>query len=493
MRFGATVIVILLLTLSAISILPPISDADDVSKTYVSADAEYGYRTFGTGSETSPYRSEITGIGSDVSVLFIQSALEGYGLTTITSVGSCNSKTLVIPRTVTEISDAAFDSCTQLTRLVFIGDRPEGELPKGVKIVSLSSSKGWGGMSEVYDVATYEDQFSYFVLDGEAIVLSHGESADVTIPAKDKDGNGFVRINDESFRNHGLKNITFGDVSAIGTRAFYGCTSLESVTFSSKIRTISDEAFRECYPLKDVDITGVTWIGFESFRDCRSFQKIVIPDSLVMMGEGSFYLCRDAESITVGKGITELPARTFGYCTSLTSVEFSDITAVGASAFITCRELVSMSFDDSLTSIGNSAFRGCSKLTDVSLGGNLRTIADNAFTDCLSLAGLDLPKTLEEIGKEVFFHCNSLTDVWFAGGMPTMPEDPFYGAGDVTVHITKGNSSSWSSYEGKIVIEGNDDNAILLASIVMIVLIVIVAGIFIYFIRKKSKLEGKKG
>ncbi len=462
----------------------PTSDADDGSKTYASPDAEYLYRTYGSGSESSPYWSEILGIDSDSPVLFIQSALEGYGLTTITSVGDCDSKTLVIPRTVTSITDTAFDQCTKLTRLVFIGDRPEGKLPDGVEIVSLSSSDGWVGISEVLEVKTNGNQFSYFVLDGEAVVLSHLDSVDIIIPAKDDEGNAFVRINDESFRDKKIESISVGDVSVIGTRAFYGCTTLKMATFSQSIRTVSDEAFRDCFSLNDVDIAGVTYIGFESFRYCSSFKDIIIPDSLTSMGDGSFYLCRGAVNIDVGDGITELPARTFGYCTSLTSAEFSHIGVVGANAFNTCRELVSISFDDSLKSVGESAFRGCSNLTDISLGKGLVTITDYAFADCLSLTKLEFPDTLKSIGNEVFFHCNSLTDVWFSGGMPNMPENPFYGAGDVTVHITKDNSSSWSSYDGRIVIEG-DDNIL----IISIVLIVIVVGVLIYFIHKRSKVK----
>ena len=484
----ATTIAILFLMLSVTFVIIPASCADEDHKTYISPDAEYQYRTYGSGSESSPYRSEILGVISDSPTLFIQSALEGYGLTTITSVGDCCSGTLVIPSTVTHISDTAFDRCTGLVRLVFVGDRPEGELPD-VEIISLSSSKGWTGISKVYDVRTYGDQFTYFVLDGDAIVLSHGDSIDVTIPAKDEEGNAFVRINDESFRDHAIESITLNDISTIGTRAFYGCTSLENVTFSSSIRTISDEAFRDCFELNDVDITGVTSIGFESFRYCNSFKSIVIPDSLVSMGDGSFYLCRDATDIRIGKGITELPARTFGYCTSLTSVEFTSITSVGANAFNTCRELVSISFDDSLTSIGDSAFRSCSNLTDISLGKGLRAVADHAFADCVSLTRLDLPGTLESIGNEAFFHCSSLTDVWFAGAMPSMPKDPFYGAGDVTVHITKDNSSSWSSYDGRIVTEGDDDHSMLIIAIVVIVIII---GILVYMIHKRSKEEGDK-
>lgn len=480
---------VLLLLISPVFL--PVSDADDVSKTYISSDAEYSYRTYGSGSETSPYRSEITEIVSEKPILFIQSALEGYNLTTITSIGSCKSDTLVIPKTVTSISETAFDSCKNLKRLVFTGNCPECLLPEGIEIISLSTSEGWDGKSEVYEVKNYENQFSYFVLDGNAVIVSHRESSEVNIPAKDGNGNIFVRVNDESFRDCKIKSISFGNVTEIGTRAFYGCTSLDSAVFSS-VTTVCDEAFRDCFSLKDADLSSVTAIGFESFRYCRSLEKIIIPDSTELIGDGSFYLCENATEISIGKNITDLPARTFGYCTSLTSINLEGVTSVGANSFNTCRSLTTVTFDDSLISIEDSAFRGCSALTDIQFGGNLRTVGNNAFSDCLLLKELRFSDKLEKIGNNVFFHCSSLSDVRFEGKMPEMTDNPFYGAGDVTVHITEGNRDSWSSYTGNIIVESgnNGDNSSVI--VIAVAVIAVIACLTICFIRINSKKKGDR-
>ena len=93
---------------------------------------------------------------------------------------------------------------------------------------------------------------------------------------------------------------------------------------------------------------------------------------------------------------------------SITSIENSEVTSIGASAFYACTNLTSVSFPN-VTSIGTGAFQNCTNLTSVSLP-NVTSIGANAFNNC-NLTSVSLPNATS-IGVNVFYNCN-LTSVSF--------------------------------------------------------------------------------
>ncbi len=69
-----------------------------------------------------------------------------------------------------------------------------------------------------------------------------------------------------------LNEVTFSEGSGvfIGEAAFEGCTLLESVTFSDDLTEIDDLAFRGCVRLGRVRLpSSLTRIGYHAFADCE--------------------------------------------------------------------------------------------------------------------------------------------------------------------------------------------------------------------------------
>lgn len=463
----------------------------DATASYDSPDGMYTYITHGSGAESDPYWSEIASLSCGSDTVFLQSSLEGYGVTTVTSLSGCGADTVVVPRTVTSVADGALDG-TEVERMVFLGDRPEMSIPNRVEVIALDSTSGWDAHTETIPLRTFGDggsAFTYYVLEGSAYVYGASGPTDITIPDTDDDGVPFVGIDSEAFRDGDITSISFGrNLVSVGTRAFYGCESLASVTMGGSVRDIRDEAFRYCVRLADVDLTGVVTIGFESFRDCRSFGTITVPDSVTIMGGGAFYLCRSARSVDVGSGIDALSERSFGYCSSLESVDITGITSLGTSAFISCTSLRHVILDGDITDIGDSAFSGCTYLTGLDLGGSLVTVGGGAFYECRLLSELTFPGTLETIGTKAFFHCYGLTDLYFEGDMPEMSGDLLFGTADVAVHIYDTHKGSWASFDGELIVEEGPGTARMPSASVVIAVILAVAVLAVaVFVHRKVR------
>ena len=64
-----------------------------------------------------------------------------------------------------------------------------------------------------------------------------------------------------------------------------------------------------------------------------------------------------------GYAVTALGYKSFGYCSSLTSVSIpASVKSLGVYTFSNCTSLTSVRIPDGVTSIGNSVFSNCSNL-----------------------------------------------------------------------------------------------------------------------------------
>ena len=203
------------------------------------------------------------------------------------------------------------------------------------------------------------------------------------------------------------------DVIGIGIYAFYGCSSLTSITIQDGVTSIGDCAFEGCSSLTSITIPdGVTSIGDWAFDGCSSLTSIYVDEQNKVYADVDGVLFSKDMAKKVPDSVTSIGGWAFQGCSSLTSINIPDsVTSIGDYAFYGCSSLTSINIPDRVTSIGDYAFYGCSSLTSINIPDSVTSIGDYAFDGCSSLTSITIPDSVNSIGNFAFYGCSSLTSI----------------------------------------------------------------------------------
>lgn len=109
--------------------------------------------------------------------------------------------------------------------------------------------------------------------------------------------------------------------------------------------------------------------------------------------------------VVIPEGITEVGARSFRNCESLTSVVIPDgVTFISTSAFSGCTNLKSVTIPSSVDRISSSVFYGCTSLESIVIPEGVTRIYSMAFAECTNLTEIKLPSTIEAFDINVFLN-----------------------------------------------------------------------------------------
>ena len=300
--------------------------------------------------------------------------------------------------------------------------------------------------------------------DGYAVSLGSCVDEDIVIPGI-YDQKPVVRIDDFAFNNCvNLVSISIPkSISSIGVAAFNGCDNLKSV-YISDIAAWCEILFNHstytslssCYnPLQykcdlyvngvlttEIDIPdGVTHINPYAFYG-SNITRVVIPGSIISIGNHAFHGCDSLESVTIGNNVTSIGESAFEGCKRLVSINIPNvITSIEKSTFWGCDSLISVTIPDSVISIGNHAFHGCSSLTSVTIPDSVRSIGYNAFSTCYGLTSVIIGNGVTRIDADAFAYCDrlervSITDIksWCEISFETLASNPLSYANDLYVN-----------------------------------------------------------
>ena len=208
-------------------------------------------------------------------------------------------------------------------------------------------------------------------------------------------------------------------VTAIGPWAFSECQEIESIVIPEGITTIYDGAFFACMGLKKVLLPATlvslgeapTYKENDFYRENRykrgvfnycALEQIALPAGLRLLGKSAFFSCRKLKSIDIPNNIQIIDEYTFYFCTSLESVILPDNLIRIASRAFYYTPIASISFPAKVQSVEKNAFASCYKLASVRLNEGLKEIGDQAFESCKALQEITIPSTVTQIGHSVF-------------------------------------------------------------------------------------------
>ena len=290
-----------------------------------------------------------------------------------------------------------------------------------------------------------------------------------------------------------LRKVTFADgVTKSLQGMFMGTTSLEEVVLPKSLKTIDQNAFKDCSSLKKLSVG-------------KSGGENVL-DTVETINAGAFNGCSSLETLTL-KNVAKIDSsdtnRTFGGCTSLKKVSVTGVTTtdntgkttlsttIGTSAFKDNKALKEINLDtiktvsqeafrgcgvaddgtdpatltlNNVNAIGSLAFYGCGfkavqiprqltsvatgkidgveygpfaggKLETVSFGTLINTIPDNLCMNTTSLQKIELQSvkaSLRTIGKNAFKGCTSVEEVTILKGILTVSNSAFEGCSGLT-------------------------------------------------------------
>ena len=239
-----------------------------------------------------------------------------------------------------------------------------------------------------------------------------------------------------------VKNIEIGDgIEKIGDYAFYSCSQLVKIIIPNSVISIGDATFRNCGNLTSITIPdNVTSIGSMAFHRCSKLTSIKIPEGMISISDHTFAYCKSLSSITIPDSVTSIGTSAFVGCSSLTSIMIpKGVTRIEGDTFEDCSNLISIIIPERVTSIGRGAFYNCRSLTNIKIPENVVDIGDMAFQECTGLTSIIIPEGVTSISNQVFYDCNRLSSITIPEGVTSIGNNAFYNCRNLTSIIIPEN------------------------------------------------------
>ena len=191
-------------------------------------------------------------------------------------------------------------------------------------------------------------------------------------------------------------------VVRIGTRAFYACSSITSVTIPISVREIGWCAFEETSLTKIELPNSLERIGMSAFKR-TPLTEIVIPESVISIGEEAFSGC-DLRKVVVLCKYASNGKDIFKGCNKVEEAFCEQYLGIPKS------NLKRITFGEDVTSIPK--FQNCDFLEKVVIGNNVKNIPEDCFDDCDNLRTVVFGSRVTHIGDRAFRKCVSLDTIY---------------------------------------------------------------------------------
>lgn len=160
-----------------------------------------------------------------------------------------------------------------------------------------------------------------------------------------------------------LKSVTFSQPVFVYAHAFSNNTLLSSI--NGRVESVQDYSFSNC-GITNITITDDFELEEGAFKDCKSLKTITLPSELSKIDANVFCGCAALAEIALPESLVSVGQRAFEGCTSLRSITLpSECVAIASDAFKGCTSLSMADIPSHVAAIGMRAFMDCTNLTMV--------------------------------------------------------------------------------------------------------------------------------
>ena len=245
------------------------------------------------------------------------------------------------------------------------------------------------------------------------VAANEGIQRYATVALKDEQGNILQTI---IFRQLGtcteIHVETKGELE--NELAGYDYANIESLKITGVLNDVDFLFIYRMMPyLKNLDIAevNITALPTQAFYKSTNVENLILPNTLIMIGEEMFYQS-NLKSVVISANVITIGNSAFRECKSLTSIDIpASVEIIEEAAFKNCTALTSVTFaiDSQLRMLDGNYFPGIS--SDMYHG---------AFTNCTNLLTFDATNCLDvkNINDAVFYNCKELRLVKIGTSVP---------------------------------------------------------------------------
>ena len=198
---------------------------------------------------------------------------------------------------------------------------------------------------------------------------------------------------------------------------------VEILDFNPSFKNI-DFACKRCGQTINLHLencTELTEIPPNALSENDYIHSIIIPQSVVSIGEYAFYNCSNIESFHIPENVQGIGECAFYKCSKLASINIPrKVKVIGNCAFLKCNNLKTIDLDvtnpyfrfsdNVLYAVNASFFKTFAANTEMTIYNVLKnadTITDAVFVDC-DLKYVRIPKSIENIQSFAFSGCENI-------------------------------------------------------------------------------------
>ena len=322
----------------------------------------------------------------------------------------------IIPNSVTSIESYAFSRCSSLTSII---------IPNSVTSIVNNPFEGCYGLSSI-------------VVESGNHTYDSRENCNAIIETK---SNTLIA---------GCQNTVIpNSVTSIGNYAFYGCSSITSITIPHSVTSIGKLAFFNCTSLTSISLpNNLTNIGDRAFINTPWLQNQ--PEGLLYFGDILYTyvgaIPEDAE-IVIKEGTTKIAGGAFmggdhnNYTVdNITSFTFpQSIKFIGENAFSSSiiRDSLKINYLGNMENWCDIVFENSSanplgfnhkwsmdklyinnnEITELVIPNTIDSIHDYSFYGYMALTSVTIPRNVKFIGREAFYDCG-IQNVYLQSTIP---------------------------------------------------------------------------